>query len=330
MPTTFVFVRHAEGTHNVAAVIEGPSAYNDPLHEDALITERGVHQALQARTLLEDSQISYDAIYCSPSRRCRQTLGHAYPMGLFQPVHIDDRLLEPQGYHICNKRAEYDSIKHACPTQWNLFQLAKKNPYDDGHTDTAFRRRIFEFTAEVVASYPDSTVLLVGHHEWIRTWFDIFYQREVRLPNCGIIRGTITLEELCVIPLQADEPTVEFLHTVLRDVRRLPDDIRMRVLLTGLQRIHDDASVDHATRVNAALKKLFLVQSDSSWDSLAGFFWKDIHVLLRAYSAMKNELYSLTDDERGLLVKANADLNRWFLQTNPESVAFEYAGSSDT
>ncbi len=311
MHTTFVFMRHAEGTHNVAAEKEGPSAYNDPLHEDAHITDRGIQQSKEVRPILEDPTVKYSAIYCSPSRRCRQTLGYAYPMGLFETVYIDDRLMEPQGYHICNKRAEYSVIQPECPAQWNLLHVGEENPYEGSHTDTAFRRRIFRFTAEVVATYPTGTVLIVGHHEWIRTWFDIFYRREVRLPNCGVICGHLSVADLSILPLLPKEPTVFFLGTVIRDVEYISEDIRIRALLAGLQRLHDDTTLRYATRIIAVLKKMFIAESCVSWDSIAEWGWKDIRILLQAFSAVQDEIYLLHEDDRVILFEAKEDLLRW-------------------
>lgn len=311
MITTFIFVRHGEGTHNVAADEEGPTAYNDPLHEDAQITIHGVQQAKGACTILKESSASYSAIYCSPSRRCRQTLEHAYPMGLFQTVHVDDRLLEPQGYHICNKRAEQTTVAIECPAQWNLLHVADRNPYNGGHTDAGFRKRIFTFTAEIVATYPGGTVLIIGHHEWIRTWFDIFYQREVRLPNCGIIHGQLSIADISIAPLLPSEPIITFMKTEIRDIGKLPEDIRICMLLAGLQRIHDDTKLSYETRIIAVLKKIILTELGASWESIAKWHWKDIRILLQALTIVQDEIYVLHEDDRSIFFEAKEDLCLW-------------------
>ena len=45
MTTTFVFVRHAQGYHNLDGETRGNNAYFDPIHIDAELTNLGILQS---------------------------------------------------------------------------------------------------------------------------------------------------------------------------------------------------------------------------------------------------------------------------------------------
>ena len=187
MSITIHFVRHAEAAHNVAARERGDAAYYDPTYTDAPLTDTGFEQAFNIGVDMKQ----FDAIYCSPLRRCRQTL-HSVLMGLNafvdDRIMLDDRLMEPQG-HICNKRAERDVVASEVPT-WNTDGIAVTNPYTGAESSNDFKRRIIAFTDALVAS-GHSSVLVVTHHEWIRMWFAIYQQKQVSPANAQILVATI-------------------------------------------------------------------------------------------------------------------------------------------
>jgi broad specificity phosphatase PhoE len=178
MSLTIHFLRHAMATHNEDAATRGPIAYMDPIHKDAALTDTGMEQAFT--TCLGH----YDAIYCSPLRRCRQTLLSALPKSRDLPVIVDDRLMEPQG-HICNCRAERDTLALEV-TGWDLNRVAHANPYTGSENGTEFRRRIIAFTDDLRLQ-GHKEVLIVSHHEWIRCWFAIYQQKEVSPRNCQLM-----------------------------------------------------------------------------------------------------------------------------------------------
>jgi broad specificity phosphatase PhoE len=179
MPLTIYFLRHGEATHNVAARTAGDAAYTDPAHTDAPLTDTGAEQA--HNTVLADA---YDAIYCSPLRRCRQTLLYAMPD--CQGVVLDDRLMEPQS-HICNKRAEKADILVNIPESWDICDVNHVNPFGQ---EEDFTWRVMEFTRDMVArGY--TKVLVVCHYEWIRTWFALYKKIEVSPGNCQQLVATI-------------------------------------------------------------------------------------------------------------------------------------------
>ena len=103
------FIRHGLAGHNVGFNLVGESAYFDPKYFDALLEPEGENQAQNAGLKLLN--IKFDAIYCSPSRRCIQTLDNllsttkviidsAFKAPKNEFIILDDRLMEPQGYHI--------------------------------------------------------------------------------------------------------------------------------------------------------------------------------------------------------------------------------------
>jgi broad specificity phosphatase PhoE len=182
-----VFLRHAQGTHNAT------HAYLDPAHKDAALTTEGVRQAWRVR---ESGRLGdFDAIFCSPLRRCRQTLSGVMPTAERFPVRLDDRLMEPQGVAICNRRTELADLRSQVSPVWCLDGVMAVNPYDllsengeigeEGYA--GFERRVREFTEEVLhRQAAGSRVLVVAHHHWIRAWFHLYASERgaVNLGNC--------------------------------------------------------------------------------------------------------------------------------------------------
>jgi broad specificity phosphatase PhoE len=193
-----VFLRHGQASHNVTA------AYHDIAHRDAALTAEGVRQAWAVR---ESGGLghheTFTEVFCSPLQRCRQTLLGVMPGVDRFPVRLDDRLMEPQGSAICNRRAELEDLRRAVPPPWNLEGVPRVNPYDvleeggtvwdDGHA--GFERRVRDFTESVLRRQPaGSRVLVVSHHDWIRTWFRLYEAGRggVSLGNCEWIATTLS------------------------------------------------------------------------------------------------------------------------------------------
>lgn len=187
MPTTFVLLRHAQGTHNVDSFKKGGRHYNDPVYLDAELTREGIQQAIQTREKLKDYY--FDAIYCSPLRRCRSTLIGVIPSSPNLPVILDDRLLEqPYGENICDKRLEREEVVRTSPTPWIADKVAVQNPFTElSYVDNPQR----SFTSEVRRKFPEGTVLVVSHSEWIRRWMRMFQMKHAELGNCEYIEVTL-------------------------------------------------------------------------------------------------------------------------------------------
>jgi len=182
-----IFLRHAQATHNVAALTRGEAAYLDPAFRDSELTEEGHAQAARLR---ESAVFAPDVIYCSPLRRCRHTLLEAFPAAAVMQVLLDDRLMEPQG-HVCNHRVDRDELAAEIPEAWSIEGVAKMNPALLGEYDSVVKR-LRAWTADVVERHAGQTVLVATHFTWIQNWFRIFQRQFVEPANCECLVAKIT------------------------------------------------------------------------------------------------------------------------------------------
>jgi len=174
--TTFIFVRHGQATHNTGTA---PAAYLDPANTDATLTGIGVQQAYNLRAAGLGRDV--DAVFCSPLRRCWQTLRLGVPGADRRPVELDDRLMEPQGSAICNRRMEKRELCCHVPESWILDGVGVVNPWDDANegisveeAHAGFDARVRRFTEAVMARFAGQRVLVFTHHDWIQTWMRIY------------------------------------------------------------------------------------------------------------------------------------------------------------
>lgn len=191
----FVFVRHGQATHNVTR------AYWDPRERDAGLTPEGVRQAWALRSDLLGERC--DAIWCSPLQRCRQTLTLLLgDMVRIARVSLDDRLMEPQGSAIVNRRMELEDLKRVVPAVWDLDRVGAVNPFElwveggsvgeEGHA--GFDRRVRAWTEEMCRRWPTGRILVVTHHDWIASWFRLFGEgRMVSLGNAEWVTATLKI-----------------------------------------------------------------------------------------------------------------------------------------
>ena len=185
MPVNLVFIRHAQGTHNKMANVLGSGAYNDPINLDAELTELGVKQTVENR-LFE----KFDSIYCSPLRRCRNTLLGVYPQSELHPVVLDDRLMEqPCGGNICDKRLEKSEILPSFPKSWDHTNVSDINDWSLNYDADA--KKINTFTEDLKNKHDGQNVLIVSHGTWIHRWFFTKKWTIVNLDNCKVARTTI-------------------------------------------------------------------------------------------------------------------------------------------
>jgi broad specificity phosphatase PhoE len=185
MPTTFVLIRHAQGTHNVDFYKIGHEQWTHPIYIDAQLTETGILQAAAVQEEL--AKYKFDAIYCSPLRRTRATLLGAYPASRDLPVIVDDRVIEqPQGMNSCDQRLERDLVCADCPPAWNTDGVAVVNPFFDP-VDRSYEYQK-TLTDEITKKYPDGTVLIVTHGTWMYNWLLAFKSlSRPMLNNCEIV-----------------------------------------------------------------------------------------------------------------------------------------------
>jgi len=175
-----LFLRHGQATHNSDAKRRGEIAYFDPVHTDSGLDEVGVEQVKRTKETFPSERI--DAVYCSPIRRCRQTLLAVLPEAADLPVRIDDRVMETQGIAYCNKRSERADVIAASPSAWDFSGVAETNPFDilkesysmDVSAMPEICARVRDFMGYLTTNHADETILIVGHHDWIRTWFYLY------------------------------------------------------------------------------------------------------------------------------------------------------------
>ena len=193
MSVEFVFIRHAQATHNVAAELYGHDAYMDPAHHDAPLTDEGHLQVARMRRersaefIGPSGELTPTVVYSSPLHRCRQTLLGIIPAAEGWPVRLDDRLMEPQS-HVCNHRIDRAELMTACPAGWDLTGIGEVNPKDAPESIVA---RIRAWTADMLARHGGERVLVVSHFTWIQNWFRIFKKEIVKPVNCGILRAEL-------------------------------------------------------------------------------------------------------------------------------------------
>lgn len=194
-PTYITFVRHGQATHNTDFEIFGESAYFDKKNTDAQLTELGRNQALAINL-----NNTYDIIYCSPLSRCIDTLLLSMPTSVSANVLLDDRLMEPQGDCLCNRRKEREEILKNLPNNWNTNGVNDKNPSDvlkEGYKlslsgNGAFLNRIEQVGKEMLEKHRGKRIIIFSHHDWIRGWFLIFQPWRIVSPkNCEVLHVTI-------------------------------------------------------------------------------------------------------------------------------------------
>lgn len=113
---------------------------------------------------------------------------------------LNDHLMETQGRAACNRRSEKQNILREISAMWDATQITEQNPYGiliehqsyEPSEMPEFQVRIKKFTEELLANHDESdTILLVGHHDWIRTWFWLYKGIYVSPENCETLTADI-------------------------------------------------------------------------------------------------------------------------------------------
>lgn len=184
MPTTLVFMRHAQATHNVDYYGKGTGRYTDPVYLDAELTDEGLKQATAMQDVFKD--MKFDAIYCSPMRRCRATLLSSMPAAEGLCVHVADALIEqPAGHNICDKRLERDFVVASCSSLWNCDGVGLVNPFMK-RSGLEEKKAIVDFIDSIKGH--GGTILVVTHYTWIYNMTKLMLGHHVSLDNCGLVQ----------------------------------------------------------------------------------------------------------------------------------------------
>ena len=126
---------------------------------DAILTENGIKQALEAGKLLAGEDIA--ALFASPLLRSRRT---AELLGLSLPVEVDERLIEMNfGSWEGKTREEFIAEDPESWRKWN--EDPEVNPAGgDGDTAKAVTDRLKDFFDEKFREYKGKSIVVVGHN----------------------------------------------------------------------------------------------------------------------------------------------------------------------
>jgi len=156
-------LRHGFAYYNLGAYTHGDKAYVMKEYEDAHLTPHGIKQAPDLKNVL--NSITFTDIYCSSLTRCIQTCDNCIGTKLI--VKLDDRLLENQGHHICNKRKNKEHVNNFIINLNNKYELYNvEDKYNfNKETDNDILERIKNFINDISAKYKSTDkILIITHH----------------------------------------------------------------------------------------------------------------------------------------------------------------------
>lgn len=84
---------------------------------------------------------------------------------------------------MCNKRLEKEIITEIVPKLWETENIAEVNPFRTNPEEEE-QEKMTSFTNELTNEWPNGTILIVGHAEWIRRWTKMYQKNESNLGNC--------------------------------------------------------------------------------------------------------------------------------------------------
>jgi phosphoserine phosphatase len=150
--THLYVTRHGETQWNVEKRVQG--------FLDSPLTERGVWQAKKLGAAMAD--ISFDAIYSSPSGRALQTANHILHDRPLQ-IQMHDALREIcQGIWQGKQMAELEATdSERMRTYWN--DPVHYEPVEGGESFTEVQARIVPFIEDLLHTHAGRTILVVTH-----------------------------------------------------------------------------------------------------------------------------------------------------------------------
>jgi broad specificity phosphatase PhoE len=184
------FIRHGFAYHNLGATLYGDVAYNLEEYKDAKLTPVGIEQAILAGKKLED--INFTKLYCSPSIRCIETISNVLNqnedfLNNKIIINIDDRLMEPQGYHICNKRKDKNDLIEY------LKQYSKNFDLRNVSEEYKFNYETKQMTQNKITNFinflkqmnnDNDTILISTHYDWLYNFFEMATGKGIEFSNC--------------------------------------------------------------------------------------------------------------------------------------------------
>lgn len=180
MAPTVIFIRHAESLGNAAVKEYSDAALNDTSLRDCGLSQIGHAQAAGLRSAFTGR--TFAAIYCSPARRCRETLLEIYPAAVTQTVRVDCRLAEGRGWAEFNELTPLNPMEW--PALWDLTRAAECRERLESIGEMS--RRMRGWWIEVSDMVTDGEILVVTHkwpiQLWARDWPEVFIEPENSKP----------------------------------------------------------------------------------------------------------------------------------------------------
>lgn len=174
-----ILIRHGETIENAEGKVLG--------HLPGKLSALGISQASGVAAILAPEHV--DAIYTSDLQRCVDTTTPIAKQHSTAPVTQDARLREI-------RLGKLQGLSFGKLTEWVArfkFALYIKPPGGESYADV--RKRLFECLNDMLAKYPDGTVIVVTHGGPVRTIFDELDHNHAAksydIPNCSIWRVTM-------------------------------------------------------------------------------------------------------------------------------------------
>ena len=178
MPTDLIFLRHAESTGNVATKTRPETAFTDTTLIDCPLSEFGIQQTLNAWD--RHRAAGYDLIYCSPARRCIQTLLGVLPEAADMPVRVDSRLLEYRGIAEFNELGNPDF-----PAAWDLTAYSATDLRKPRERQRDVEHRVVGWWGDCIKQRGEATrILVVTHRFVISIWAACYPEEDIHVKNC--------------------------------------------------------------------------------------------------------------------------------------------------
>lgn len=167
------FVRHAQGTHNVAGELN-PLGYLLEEHEDAVLTELGVSQCIVLNESIKTKLKNAQVLLVSPMRRTIETAYHSFPhlIGKIDWIAHED-LREQSGFHPCDRRRTISEYKKTYPfVDYSLIASDTDPLYPIYNTvrepEVEVMKRIDKFMVWL-STREEKELIIVTHSAYLRT-----------------------------------------------------------------------------------------------------------------------------------------------------------------
>ncbi|OGB56511.1 hypothetical protein A2Y26_02585 [candidate division CPR2 bacterium GWD2_39_7] len=181
MKRTIYLARHGETEYNRLKKITGQ--LDVPLNDD------GIEQAMMLSIELKD--IYFDAIFCSPLKRCRQTVNEVKKFHRNTPLIFDERLKECDAGILEGESTSF------------MEEYSENFTPRGGESYFHLKKRLRDFIEDQVDSKNYENVLVISHGgplKVIRSLFEdvkILSQEEMSIKNCNY--WIIKTDAVCTI-----------------------------------------------------------------------------------------------------------------------------------